>query len=172
MAPNHGKLHWGLFLWKTRSRAWLDNFLWYHWECPAVWLSRSSDGRCFLWDICEFMIYFFFLIWATVLLPSSSLGYQPAVNSRKQRWQGRDPDFVCDVFWRKSRDPVGFFLLWADSWWLEQHCVVETDWREIMEMYALGWRGENIGFTALRGLAANSAALLHYIDVRWKRPTG
>lgn len=58
---------------------------------------------------------FILILWATVLLPSSSLGYQPAVNSRKKGGKGRGPDFVCDVFWKKSRDPVGFCLLWADS---------------------------------------------------------
>lgn len=41
-----------------------------------------------------------------------------------------------------------------------------------MEIYALGWRGENFGFTAPRALVANSAVLVHYIDVKWKRPAG
>lgn len=162
MPPIHGRLQWDLFLWKRRSRAWLGKFLWYHWECSPVWLSCCQTENAF-YGISVIIWFFFFLIWATVLLPSSSLGYQPAVNSRKQMWQGRGLDFVCDVFWRKNREPVGFCLLWADSWWLEQHCVVETGWRETMEIYALGWRGENCGFTALRSLAANSAALVHFI---------
>lgn len=50
--------------------------------------------------------------------------------------------------------------------------MVETDGREIIEVYALGWRGENIGFTALTTLVANSAVSVHYMDVRGKRTAG
>lgn len=64
-----------------------------------------SEWRCFLWDICDYMAFF---IQAAVLLPSSSLGYQPAVNSKKQRWQGRGPDFICDVFVEEEWRPFWF----------------------------------------------------------------
>lgn len=50
--------------------------------------------------------------------------------------------------------------------------TAETTRRETAEMYALGWSGANIGFTALRAVVANSAVLVHYRDAKQRRPTG